>query len=53
MKKLNGIVAIFAAFILMIGIASCDNNVEEKPVYYTVTFDSDGGPDAPGYFSVK
>ena len=45
MKKLNGIVAILAAFILMIGITSCDNNVEEKPVYYTVTFDSDGGSD--------
>ena len=48
MKKLNGVVALFAAFVLMLGIASCNTNAEEpglseSPVYYTVTFDSDGG----------
>lgn len=39
------IVALVAVFALMFGIVSCKNNVDEpeKPVYYTVTFDSDGG----------
>ena len=39
------IVALVAVFALIFGIVSCKNNVDEpeKPVYYTVTFDSDGG----------
>ncbi len=39
------LVALLAVFALMFGIVSCKNNVDEpeKPVYYTVTFDSDGG----------
>ena len=45
MKKQNGVVALFAAFVLIFGIVSCNTNVDtpEEPVYYTVTFDSDGG----------
>ena len=48
MKKLNGVVVLFAAFVLMLGFTSCNSNAEEpglseSPVYYTVTFDSDGG----------
>ena len=39
MRKFNEVVALFAACIMMISIASCNNNVEEpkKPVLYTVT----------------
>ena len=42
---MTGFFAIFMCVALMFGIVSCKNNVDEpeKPVYYTVTFDSDGG----------
>ena len=45
MKKLNGVVALLAAFALMFGIVSCNPNADENLVYYSVTFDSDGGSD--------
>ena len=47
MKHLNKLAAVMVAAALVLSFVGCANNSEPDPKKYTVTFDTDGGSDAP------